>query len=67
MDNERFKGIYFLPDPVMGSDNPFADVYGTDTSDNERPSLTQRRNMKTLTYSQSEQHARNAGVLYSSV
>ena len=65
MDNERFKGINFLPDPVMGSDNhyvPFADVYGTDTSDNERPSLTQRRKMKTLTYSPSEQHARNAGV-----
>ena len=66
MDNERFKGINVLPDPVMGSDNhyvPFADVYGTDTSDNERPSLTQRRKMKTLTYSPSEQHARNAGVL----
>ena len=48
MDNERF--INFLPDPVMGSDNhyvPFADVYGTDTSDNKRPSLTQRRKMKT--------------------
>ena len=62
MDSERFKGINFLPDPVAGSDNhyvPFADMYGIDTSDNERPSLTQRRNMKTLTYSPSEQHARN--------
>ena len=66
MDNERFKGKNILPDPVMGSDNPyvpFADVYGTDTSDNKRSSLTQRRKMKTLTYSPSEQHARNAGVL----
>ena len=36
MDNERFKGINFLPDPVTDSDNhyvPFADVYGIDTSD----------------------------------
>ena len=70
MDSERFKSIHFLPDPVMGSDDhyvPFTDVYGTDTSENERPSLIQRRKVKTLTYSPSEQHARNAGVLYSSV
>ena len=66
MDSERFKSIHFLPDPVMGSDDhyiPFTDVYGTDTSENERPSLIQRRKMKTLTYSPSVQHACNAGVL----
>ena len=34
-------------------------MYGTDTSDNERPSLTQRRKMKTLTYSPGEQYASN--------
>ena len=38
-------------------------MYGTDTSNNERPSLTQRRKMKTLMYSPSEQRARNVGVL----
>ena len=61
MDSERFKSIHFLPDPVMGSDDhyvPFTDVYGTDTSENECPSLIQRRKVKTLTYSPSEQHAR---------
>ena len=66
MDSERFKSIHFLPDPVMGSDDhyvPFTDVYGTDTSKNECPSLIHRRKMKTLTYSPSEQHVRNAGVL----
>ena len=49
----------------MGSDDhyiPFADVYGTYTSD-KRPSLLQRRKMKTLTYSPSDQHAWNTGVL----
>ena len=66
MDSERFKGIHFLPDPIMGSDDhyiPFTDAYGTITSENERPFLIQRRKIKTLTYSPSEQHARNAGVL----
>ena len=62
----RLKCIHFLPDPVMGSDDhyvPFTDVYGTDTSENECPSLIQRQKVKTLMYSPSEQHARNAGVL----
>ena len=66
MDRERFKSIHFLPDPVMGSDDhyaPFTNVYGTDTTENEHPSLIHRRKMKTLTYSPSEQHACNAGVL----
>ena len=61
--HERFKGIHYLPDPVMGSDDhyvPFTDAYGTNTSENERPS---RRKMKTRTYSSSEQHACNAGIL----
>lgn len=64
--SERFKGIHFLPDPVMGSDDHyvlFTDAHGTNTSENERLSLIQRRKMKTLTYSPSEQHARNAGIL----
>ena len=46
MDSERFKGIHFLPDPVMGSDDhciPFTDEYVTNTSANERPSLIQRK------------------------
>ena len=42
---------------------PFADAYGTSTTENDRSSLIQGRKMKTLTYSPSEQHARNTGVL----
>lgn len=45
MDSERFKGIHFLPDSVMGSYDhyiPFTEAYGT--SENECPSLR----MKTL-------------------
>ena len=66
MDSEHFRSIHFLPDPVIGSDDhyvPFTDVYGTDTSKNECPSPIHGRKMKTLTYSPSEQHVRNAGVL----
>ena len=66
MDSERFKGIYLLPDPVMGSDDhyvPFTDAYGTNTSENECLSLIQRRKIKTLMYSPSEQHVRNVGIL----
>ena len=50
----------------MGSDDhyvPFTDAHGTNTSENEHLSLIQRRKMKKLTYSPSEQHARNAGIL----
>ena len=48
-DGEHFKGIHFLPDPLIDSDDhwvPFTDVYSTDTSENERLSLIQRRKMK---------------------
>ena len=65
-DGECFRSIHFLPDPVMGSDDhyiSFSDVYGMNTSENEHPSLVQRRKIKTLTYSPTEQHACNAGVL----
>ena len=53
----------------MSSDDhyvQFTDVYCTDTSENERPSLIQRRKVKTLTYSLSQQHTSNAGVLVQS-
>ena len=66
MDSELYKKVHFLPDPVMGPDDhykPFADVYGTPTTEEGRPSLMQRKKAKTLTYSPSEQHARNVGVV----
>ena len=52
----------------MGSDDhyvdvPFTNAYDTNTSERECPSLIQRRKMKTLTYSPSEQCARNAEIL----
>lgn len=66
MDAEQFQRIGFLPDPVMGTDDhyiSFGNVYCTDTDESYRPSLIQRKRMKTLTYSPSGQHASNAGVL----
>lgn len=66
MDSERFKGIHFLPNPMNGPNDhyvPLADAYGTSTMENYRPSLIQQRKIKTLTYSPSEQHALNTGVL----
>jgi len=66
MDSERFKEIHFLPDPMNGPNDhyvPFADAYGTSTTENDHPSLIQQRKIKTLTYSPSEQHAHKTGAL----
>jgi len=66
MGSERFKEIHFLPNPMNGPNDhyvPFADAYGTSTTENDHPSLIQRRKIKTLTYFPSEQHAHKTGVL----
>ena len=50
----------------MGTDDhykPFADVYCTSTSEADHPSLQQRKKAKVLTYSPTQQHAHNVGVV----
>lgn len=42
LPHDVFEQLSFLPDPVLGCDGrfkPFTEVYGTETSDSDRPSL----------------------------
>lgn len=42
LDDEKFEDLHWLPDPVLSEDacyKQFEEVYGTDTKDNDRPSL----------------------------
>lgn len=42
LPHDVFEQLSFLPDPVLGCNRrfkPFTEVYGTDTSDSDRPSL----------------------------
>ena len=56
----------FLPDPVPndnGHYKSFADVYGTKTNEEHRPSLQKKpAKQKTLPFSASVQHARNTNI-----
>ena len=66
MDSELFKDMHFLPDPKIGTDDhyiSFEKIYGTKTNEDDRPSLTKRKKMKSITFSPTEQHARNVGVV----
>ena len=61
-----FKDVHFLPDPVVGSDDhyiSFADIYGKDTNKDHCPSLARRKKTKSLTFSPTEVHACNVGVV----
>ena len=45
MPQDEFAELSFCPDPVpneTGGYKPFTEVYGTDTTDNARPSLTKK-------------------------
>ena len=56
-----------LPDPVPGEDGhylPFESVYGTTTSEKDRPSLSQtKKRKKTLPFIASIQHAKNTNLM----
>ena len=43
MSKEAFSKVHYLPDPVPGEDGhykKFDEVFGTDTNENHRPSLS---------------------------
>ena len=67
LPHEDFQKLSFLPDPVPQEDGhykPFDSVYGTDTSEEHRPSLQKRPNrQKTLPFVASVQHARNTNLM----
>ena len=56
-----------LPEPVPGDDGHylcFDSVYGTTTSENHRPSLSQaKKRKKTLPFIASIQHAKNTNLM----
>ena len=67
MDPAAFATIHYLPNPVPGSDDhyqPFDEVYGDSEAltDKYRPSL-QRRKRKAMSFSPSQQHVNNVGLL----
>ena len=56
-----------LPDPIPGQDEhylPFKELYGTQTTEGNRPSLTKKsKKQKTLPFVASIQHARNVNMV----
>ena len=62
-----FETVHVLPDPVPGEDDhylPFEKVYGTPTTEIQRPSLSKRsKKQKTLPFVASIQHARNVNLM----
>lgn len=45
LSQEIFKDLHFLPDPVLNEDGAyksFEDIYGTPTTDKDRPSLQEK-------------------------
>ena len=68
MDPVVFDSLHFLPNPVPGLDDhykSFEEVYGQSDalSDKHRPSLQQKKKKKATSFSPSQQHAKNTGVL----
>ena len=56
---EVFETFHSLPDPTPGDDNhytPFHDIFGQQTSEEHRPSLTLKQSRKTFPFSASLQH-----------
>ena len=61
-----FKTLHHLPHPMSGEDDhyaPFADVFGKPTTEEHRPSLKQKPKKKSLPFSASVQHVKNAGMM----
>ena len=66
MDTELFQTLRYLPDPMLGSDGhylPFNDVFRSQTSEKDRPSLQAQKQKKSLSYSPVKPHALNVGVV----
>ena len=68
METSVFDSLHFLPDPVPGEDDHyklFSEVYGSETTEQHRPSLqdTRKTAVQSLGFSPSQQHAKNVGLL----
>ena len=65
LSTEEFFKIKLLPDPMMKDDGhfkSFEEIHGTDTSENDRPSL-KRGKESSLPFYASVQHAKNSGIM----
>ena len=66
MDVGKLSNLYFLPDPILGSDNhylPFTNAFSTTPmSEMFQPSLRVKGLAKPLSFSPSVQHALNSGI-----
>ena len=65
MDPDIFSTIHYLPYPIPGEDDHykgFEEVYGKNPSEKYRPSMQQRKR-RSLTFSPSQQHVKNVGLL----
>lgn len=57
-----FVTLQHLPHPIPGDNShykSFSEVYGTKTSEENRPSLLTKRPKKTVSFPKSVQHAKN--------
>ena len=68
MPRDIFDQIHHLPDAVHESDrhySPFVNVYGTQTTEEHRPSLqhSSRKKHKSLPFSTSVQHVKNVDIM----
>ena len=65
--SKTFSKVCFIPDPMPQADGhykPFEDVYGTETTEEFRPSLSKKSaKSKKLPFSASVQHVRNVNLM----
>lgn len=71
MHQDSFEKLHFLPDAMLGEIGhykEFRDVYGTETTEEYRPSMqTHKSRQKTLPFTASVQHVKNADTIVYSV
>ena len=66
LPHDIFSTLHHLPDPVPNGDHyqPFADVYGTITTEKDLPSLKEKESQgHKIPFNPSQQTAKNTGVL----
>ena len=67
LPKDVFDKLHHIPHPTPGADDhylAFSEVFGKDTSDNHRPSLTAKKSRKnTLPFQASVQHVKNAMLM----
>ncbi len=66
MPKEEFEKLKHLPDPMIGENEhykPFEEVFGTTTTEKDRPSLSNSKNVQVLSFSPTVRHVKNVDVM----